>query len=129
MRHVTKLRPRFKPQDIDQSSLDEITQRRITQSTVRPMPTLRRISVEGSGTGSAVGVARKPCLPVPSKNTPTICPTLLISTANVEDAPGTSIGVKLPPVSRKPWLLKAPTICSALLMPKACVKDAPGTSI
>jgi hypothetical protein len=53
---------------------------------------------------------------------------------DVKAAPGTSIRVKLPPMSRKPDDVPnlpeaVPTICPALLMPEADVKAAPGTSI
>ena len=72
------------------------------------MPTLRRVRVEGSGTGAAVGVARKPWVPVLSPKLPTICPASLMPKATVpKTAPGTSIWVKLPPVSRKPWTTRA----------------------
>src|SRR5689334_23353089 len=53
--------------------------------------------------------------------------------AHVDIAPGTSIGMKLPPVSRKPWgvavlSLNEPTIWAALLIALADVPVAPGTS-
>ena len=48
-------------------------------------------------------------------------------------APGTSIVVKLPSSSRKPWLAPPakyrPTMSPRGLIPKAWVDEAPGTSI
>src|SRR6266850_146530 len=56
--------------------------------------------------------------------------------AVVRGAPGTIIGVKLPPLSRYPWRTgageaaeKPPTISPALLMSCATVPSEPGTSI
>ena len=64
------------------------------------MPWVRR-SVFNPG---ETGVARKPWPPVLSKYPPTIWPLLLIPKAEVELAPGTSMVVMLPAVSRrKPW--------------------------
>jgi hypothetical protein len=57
----------------------------------------------------------------------------LIPLASVEEAPGTSIVVKVPPDNKYPWnpvaSWKAPTIWPGPLMPRALVKEAPGTSI
>src|SRR5689334_22264858 len=48
--------------------------------------------------GSGTGVARKPCCPVgASSKVPTIRPASLIPNACVENAPGTSIVVKVAP--------------------------------
>jgi len=57
------------------------------------------------------------------------------ATVPAPDAPGTSMVVKLPPVSRKPWVVAPatndPTICPELLIPPARVDPgiAPGTSM
>ena len=59
-----------------------------------------------------------------SSNNPTTAPALLMPSASVKTAPGTSMVVKVPLVSRKPPPLKYPTICPASLMATGAVVKA-----
>jgi hypothetical protein len=78
--------------------------RRRRKSPNPNIPTPRSARVDGSGT-CEMGVAKKPRSGVEPglfSKVPTICPASLMPLASVTFAPGTSIWVKLPPVSRKP---------------------------
>src|SRR5262249_23347367 len=81
--------------------------------------------------GSGTGVATKAISGDAGGPThPTISPLSLIPWAEVQQNPGTSMVVKLPPIYRKPKVkLKDPTIWPLLLIPLEKVLLAPGTLI